>query len=222
MKRIVAILLGALCSICCFACSKVKEPVTYEITYSLVVNGETIGELPDALKKPNGVYPSEYVAGDGDAQNAEIIQQVDGLVESCEYSSFGEIIFQGWYLDEACTQPFKGISNITVGDIKLYGIYYAKGVKTVTYYAVIKGEKKDLSALPEKMRNGVSLPETCSEWSDLEVGDLKGYLGETVEYKFEGWYMDENCEQAFDVSKIEGDDLTLYAKISYEVWTKFY
>lgn len=219
MKRIIAILLGALCGFCCFACSKVKKSATYEITYSLVVNGEVIGEIPDHLKKPDGAYPSEYTTGNCDVLNVEIIQPVDGLVETYEDETHGKMTFQGWFLDEACTKPFKGVSNIMVGKIELYAKFKKESWKTITYYAVVNGQKKDLSALPEQILNGVSLPSVCAEWAELEVGDLKGVPGE---YEFRGWFTDENCEQAFDLSEVEGDSLVLYAKIDREIWTKFY
>lgn len=318
MKRIIAILLGALCGFCCFACSKVKKSATYEITYSLVVNGEVQREIPDHLKKPDGVYPSEYTAGNGDVLNVEIIQPIDRLVETYEDTTLGEMTFQGWFLDKACTKPFKGISNITAGKLELYGKYYVKptyeityslvvngevlgeipdylknpdGVypakytvgdgddlnveiiqtvdklvetyedtmlgtmifrgwfldetclipfkgisnitvgditlygkyqtehtKDITYYVVINGEKKDLSALPKQMLVDVSLPSDCEEWAELDVDDFNDYLGKNEKYEFQGWYIDENCEQAFDISKIDGDSLELYAKFKRESW----
>lgn len=226
MKRIIAILLSALCGLFLFSACKTEKSKSYEIAYRLVIDGETKDEIPDYLKKDGGEYPTEYKAGNGDVQNAEIILTIDALADSYETSD-GKIVFQGWYVDETCLAPFKGVSNITVGDLTLYGKYETERSKTITYRASVGGEQKDMTELPEQMLKGVSLPTYCEEWSDLQIGRLKNCeikISDALRarYQFFGWYTDESCELPFDLSKVDGDSVTLYAKIEVDYWTKNY
>ena len=91
------------------------------ISYQAVIGG-ALNEIPEEMFKSNGKYPTKYIEGG--------VLTIDDLKE--EYQSFNangsgnEYHFLGWFVDQACTQAFTGITTETRGDIALYAkITYA-------------------------------------------------------------------------------------------------
>lgn len=84
----------------------------YGITYYGVIDGEKT-EIPDYMYLSGTVYPTEYEKGQGTS--------VPALREYYPVTDLKDIAFDGWYLDEECTQAFDGvISAESTGDITLY------------------------------------------------------------------------------------------------------
>ena len=99
---------------------------TYSITYKAVEAG-VVGEIHPLLFKANGNYPTEYRSVMG--------ATVDELKEIVYPTRNEDIMFFGWYYDEACTLPFNGIiAPRTKGNITLYAriskAYWTDPVKT--------------------------------------------------------------------------------------------
>lgn len=93
------------------------SPVKRTITYKAVF-GSTIGDIPNAMFKADGDYPIEYVEGVS-------VLTVSNLkdVETFEENGSGEnYTFKGWFIDEACTQEFTGITTEMSGNITIYAL----------------------------------------------------------------------------------------------------
>lgn len=88
------------------------ERVKYDITYVAVQDGKVTDIHADMYKK-GGLYPSEYISGDG--------ATIDDLKGYISVGAYEDRTFKGWYLDEACTEEFDGtIEKEIVGNITLY------------------------------------------------------------------------------------------------------
>ena len=104
--------------------------------------------------------------------------------------------FDGWYRDEALTEPFDGTGvddNMTV---------YAKWLKlhTVTF---------DLDG-----GTGETTAQTVTDTVELPSDPTK------ERYEFDGWYWDKDFKTPFDGSGVTGD-MTVYAKWNYAWEIKF-
>ena len=84
----------------------------YNIEYVGVLYGERT-DIMSELYLTKGTYPTEYIAGQG--------ATVSDLREYYPVTDLKDIAFYGWYLDEACTQPFDGtIEETQTGNVTLY------------------------------------------------------------------------------------------------------
>ena len=91
-----------------FTNNEVKN-TKYKIEYKAVIEGKAV-QVPTAMYKPSGEYPTHFKAGES--------VTVSDLWSIC-YNKNTDYEFKGWYLDEACTQAFDGtIEN--AGNITLY------------------------------------------------------------------------------------------------------
>jgi len=99
--------------------AKLTFEITYtesSITYKMVVRNAVEDIFEDMFKK-NGNYPTSYVEG-------KSVLLIDDLKK--EYQTFNsdgsgdDYTFKGWYVDEACTTAFTGITEETKGDVVLY------------------------------------------------------------------------------------------------------
>ncbi len=184
------------------------EEVKYTISYYSVIDGGfPLNIIPEGMKAQNGQYPVEYVYGEGAV--------VSDLLDTTIYD------FQGWYTNSACTTAF---SSPISANSAVNQTLYAKiatimpgpvepETKTISYYAVINGGTP--VEIPEvlKMNNGYYPTEYIV---GVGITTAISALNDIFEYGFEGWYINEACDNAFagTIDTNANGDMTLYAKIA--------
>lgn len=94
----------------------------------------------------------------------------------------------------------------------------------ITYKGVLYGE---VIEIPEYMYlSGSEYPTEYEKGQGASVPELREYYPVTdlKDIAFYGWYLDEECTQAFDgvISTESTGDITLYAKFVYWHWTPNY
>ncbi len=240
MKKILAILLGVILG--CFAfvgCTEPSEPTEpttpapelYTITYKAVIDGVE-ADIPDAMYKEDGSYPTSYTKGVG----ATVSELQDITVEEDTYD------FVGWYLDKNCAYAFQGISATSMGNATLYAKITVDETSTpppagppseplkfaITYKAVAYTNVVDIPA--DMFDPNGSYPTLWTEGETLNVSALKdfsrngGYpVTEYTTYTFVKWYTDTACTSEFggQLKDLIGE-VTLYAKMSVATWTPNY
>lgn len=186
--------------------------VTYDITYSAVIDGVK-QEVPAAAWKQNGKYPESYEKGK--IAPIDNLNTYDVVTETAEV----KVLFQGWFTDEACTVSFTGITVETVGDLKLYAKISEAVQRTITLKGV-KGSQE--VEIPEQMkRKDGNYPSTYYEGIGAQVDTLKDYEDRNNEWRFLGWYTDKACTEKFEgtIDITQTGDVTLYAKLYYAAWS---
>ena len=244
MKKLLAILLGVVLG--CFAfvgCTEPSEPTeptpptpeVYTISYKAVIDGVE-ADIPDAMYKQDGSYPTSYTKGVG----ATVSDLQDITVEEDIYD------FVGWYLDKNCAYAFQSISTTSMGNATLYAKITVDETSTpppsdppseplkfaITYKATYKTKEGWVVAdIPDDMFNSKgSYPTLWTEGETLSVSALKdfsrngGYpVTEYTTYTFVRWYTDSACTSEFggQLKDLIGE-VTLYAKMSVATWTPNY
>ena len=256
MKKVLAIIFSVILG--CFAFVGCKEPLdytetpppannvpeTYTITYKAVIDGVE-ADIPDAMYKEDGSYPTSYTKGVG----ATVSDLQDVTVEEDVYD------FIGWYLDKNCAYAFQGISTTNMGNATLYAKITIDEASTepetppsdpgtpptepetppseplkftITYKAVAGSSIVDVPA--DMFDPNGSYPTLWTEGETLSVSALKdfsrngGYpVSEYTTYTFKKWYTDSACTSEFggQLKDLIGE-VTLYAKMSVAVWTPNY
>ena len=240
MKKLLAILLGVVLG--CFAfvgCTEPSEPIeptpptpeVYTISYKAVIDG-TETDIPDAMYKQDGSYPTSYTKGVG----ATVSELQDITVEEDTYD------FVSWYLDKNCAYAFQGISTTNMGNVILYAKITVDETSTpppsdppseplkfaITYKAVAYSNIVDIPA--DMFDPNGSYPTEWKEGETLSVSALKdfsrngGYpVTEYTTYTFKKWYTDSACTSEFggELKDLIGE-VTLYAKMSVATWTPNY
>ena len=88
-------------------------PTTYKIVYRAVHNGKTVTDVHEAFFVNGNAYPTVYWYG--------VDTKIDDLKEIIYPSPYEDRVFEGWYLDEACTIAFDGVIDAGErGHIVLY------------------------------------------------------------------------------------------------------
>ena len=165
----------------------------------------------DVTEKPGVVIGTLSMETTVSVKNSEFINcNVWDNVGSLE----GE---DGFFETDTPTNAFNFITgNNTIS-------FYSKPYK-IMYYAVVDGKVVDI---PETMykQNGSYPTEYLSE-NGATIDGLKSYVAitGTEDWEFMGWYLDEQCTQAFDGTIEQGTmrHIVLYAKISRAFWTPNY
>ncbi len=213
MKKIFSILCALIISCFCFVgCTGDNDegyetpdlPDVFSIAYIAVIDGEETS-IPVGMYKEDGDYPVRYL----ETQGAEIDDLQTLVTGRTTYT------FAGWFLEKECQTQITAIATTQTGKITLY----AKIIKTVealetrsiTYYAVIGGEK---TGIPQVMYDADKSKYPAS--FTVSVGATIGDLISNDEYAFEGWFKDENCTTPFTgISADEENDVTVYAKVAH-------
>ncbi|MBQ8686023.1 MAG: InlB B-repeat-containing protein [Clostridia bacterium] len=238
MKKILAIVFSVILG--CFAFVGCKEdtpdydgntvPEVYTISYKAVIDG-TEADIPDAMYKEDGSYPTSYTKGVG----ATVSELQDITVEEDTYD------FIGWYLDKNCVYAFGGISTTSMGNATLYAKITVDETVTpppsvepeplkfaITYKAVAGTSIVDIPA--DMFDDNGSYPTEWNEGETLTVSALKdfsangGYpVSKYTTYTFVKWYTDSACTSEFggQLKDLIGE-VTLYAKMSVASWTPNY
>ncbi len=123
--------------------------------------------------------PADYVADDG----GKVAKPDDPTKDGC--------LFDGWYRDEACTQPFSFESDAVDGDTILYAKWTA--LHTMAFNS-----------------NGGTVVE--SQVIEHGMSAARPTDPTREGYTFEGWYEDEGLTTVYDFTKPVEAGLTLYAK----------
>ncbi len=187
----------------------------YAVAYYVISEDGVVKPLSEweILKKQNGEYPTAYVGG--------AITTVDALqsVPNGEAKRYG---VSAWYTEEACTNEFAGITVETTGDISLYAKVMVQSKCTITYQVVADEGAIDV---PDGMwLTGKAYPNYYWEGDDsVAVDDLREYHypDKYTDWKFIGWYYDEECTQPVGgkISKDCKGNLILYGKLETAIWT---
>ena len=178
-------------------------PTPYTITFEARYEGcETSGSF----------NPGQ---GSFDTKNGCYCMQLDYESEHTLLdASDGDLVFLGWYTDEACTKTIQVISKYTVtGNMTLYARFLPAGTKVYTI-------EYDLG---DNAPNGLSLPATTvlnTQAGSYKPHDYANDYNNNAEksYYFLGWYTDTNRTKPYsslgDLIDPEGNDtiFTLYAK----------
>lgn len=109
--------------------------------------------------------------------------------------------FYKWYLDKNRTEEYD-FDTLLNGDLTIYAewkdnsVEYAEVTYDVNYYGTTPRKYTQIVKKGEKARSLSNSPERA-------------------EYKFDGWFTNEDCTTSFDIASLINDDLIVYAK-----WTK--
>lgn len=124
--------------------------------------------------------------------------------------------FNGWYLDEECSEKITSISSTTYGDLTLYAkwtpIYYS-----ITYNTTYKD---DIANITITSNNGGNPTQYCIEDN---IPLLDGVINNSS-YEFEGWYVGNSvyCDYSTKITEIDGSTqsgvLYLYPKVIAKEW----
>lgn len=93
----------------------------------------------------------------------------------------------------------------------------------IEYYMVVDGKVQEV--YDGLWRETGHYPRSYTVGNGVLVDELKAiaYPSSTLDYEYYGWYMDEECTQAFTgITNTTSGDVTLYAKIMKSCWTKNY
>ena len=119
------------------------------------------------------------------------------------YTEYSEYIFDGWYTDEECTNPFNFNSPIT-SNMTLYAkwkLNITHNEYTVQFNTLGYGYMQDSCYSQIVQAGGYAyIPETPIPYTEYS------------EYIFDGWYTDEECSNSFDFNSPITSNITLYAK----------
>lgn len=95
---------------------------------------------------------------------------------------------------------------------------------TITYIAVQDGELTKINS--ELWKEEGYYPTVYVFGEEHQIDDLKAmiYLTTSTDLGFYGWYLDEECTEAFDgvITPETFGNITLYAKLEVAEWTPFY
>ena len=187
--------------------------VEYTITYQIVVDGEK-QDVPEAMKKANGQYPTTYTKGKG----AKIDDLVNMQMTHATYA------FSGWYFNEECTDRCVEIGKDSIGNVTLYAkiAVIPNGPTTpidiaISYKAIIDGAE---TAVPLSMFNTFGrYPATYVSETGLAPAAVDSLQDASKDeysfYKFEGWYLEKECITPFAGIAVDSTEaVTLYAKVT--------
>lgn len=224
MKRFLVIIFVILFALLPFSACETKDTVVskyglqYKITYYAVLDGE-LTEIPQDAWAEGKSYPQVHIYSEN-----TVIDDLKSEYVVPRYGQNFSVIFEGWFLDEACTQEFQGIYRYKREETVVYAkltsnIVYIE--RNITYRAVFNGSVIDI---PQDMFIPTTeYPETYLEWkSEFEINDLgkSPYYksnGEKAYYGFYGWYLDQSCTQSFiGITPETSGDITLYAHLKCE------
>jgi uncharacterized repeat protein (TIGR02543 family) len=88
----------------------IEEPVFCTITYKAIIGGE-VTDIPSGMFNEQLSYPTEYCVG-----------MSEFTVPNLENKAIGGsyYMFNGWFIDQACTVAFTGITKQTSGNLTIY------------------------------------------------------------------------------------------------------
>ena len=172
-----------------------------DIEYKMVSHFGVSDTVNANMYANGGNYPDEYEYG--------VETEISDLVEY--QTASGRYAFGGWYLDEACTLEFGGITENTRGKLTLYAKVDA--YMSIAYKAVIDGT---VGEVPADM-GADALAEEYLVGGTLTLQELT----ETANKDFLGWYEDEACNTPF-VGTGKVSAFTAYAKIQTKAGVTYY
>lgn len=155
-------------------------PIDYNISYEYVYNG------CDSQGYITNNNPDTYTYEDSFA----LLAPTDG-----------DLVFAGWYKDQACTNQINEIINQS-GNITLYGLWYPVGTVTITINYSINAETDEIKEL--LVLSGISLDREPTKiissnttWKPAQIGT--SYNNNTeFPYYFDCWYFDELYSNKFN------------------------
>ncbi len=145
------------------------------------------------------ILPSEYGQEAPEIKSAQYLE--GSVIFRPSVSSITDASFDGWYKDEACTQPFDFSTERMPGnDITLYGRVVSR-LTNIYFY------------------NGSTLVEKRGLPMGAKFGEMPKVTGLTETQRLVGWY--DKDGKAYDSSSIvrQTGDYFLYAKISEKLET---
>ncbi len=224
MKRFFIIIFVILFALLPFSACETEETVLpkyglqYKITYHAVLDGE-LTEIPQDAWEEAKNYPKVHIYGED-----TVIDDLKSEYTVPRYGQNFSVVFEGWFLDEACTQEFQSIYRYKREETVVYAklttnIVYLE--RNITYKAVLNGWVMEI---PQDMFiPQTEYPNTYLEWkSEFGIDGLQKILyykqnGEKVYYDFCGWYLDQACTQSFTgINKETNGDITIYAQLKSE------
>ena len=145
------------------------------------------------------ILPSEYGQEAPEIKSAQYLE--GSVIFRPSVSSITDASFDGWYKDEACTQPFDFSTERMPGnDITLYGRVVSR-LTNIYFY------------------NGSTLVETRGLPMGAKFGEMPKVTGLTETQRLVGWY--DKDGKAYDYSSTvrHTEDYFLYAKIGEKLET---
>lgn len=224
MKRIVTIIFTCILALfSLFACENntpalQEYGLQYKITYHALFDGE-LTQVPQDAWADGKSYPQFHIYGE-DTKIDDLKSEYDFPIHNQIFS----VVFEGWFLDEACTQEFQGINRYNRKETVVYAKLTSNIVYTernINYQAVFNGQVMEVPQemfLAQKEYPNIFL-EWMSEFVIEDLGKAPYYKpnGEKAYYGFYGWYVDQACTQSFTgITKETSGDVTVYAKLQSE------
>ena len=114
-----------------------------------------------------------------------------------------KFVLEGWYLDQALTQPFKAGDTKVEGNLILYAKWRDAKELTVTFYGRLSEDGKTWEVY-----------ETRTVYEMMLVDPGTPFYAD-IEEPFAGWFKDEKLREPFNASTTRiRENLSLYAKFS--------
>jgi len=187
-----------------------SDRTEFSITYLAIVDGKK-QNVPLDMWDVEQEYPARYKKGE-----QRIIPKLITSIPITVNDLKAEIAIKSWYVDEACTKKFTGITANTRGDISLYAKVTTERLEyLIAYYAVVDGQ---IQNIPQefKVESG-QYPTVYNVGEATSVSGLKEKYPENSDGAitvFGGWYTDMDCTKQFKgITAQTKGDLSLYAQL---------
>lgn len=158
----------------------------------LVSCGEDEGKEPTGTKKYEFVYDMNYEGG----KNVTLLIAEGGRATKRTASRAG-YLFDGWFCESECVVEYNFATPV-YKDTTVYALW--TDADSVVYYDVVFD-----------YGNGFTKTVECREDKTIKASAILG--SQKLGYAIEGWYLDQEYTQEFDVSSdVVTGEMTLYAK----------
>ena len=194
---------------------------------SWTTSGRTLNHINyvyNRLKYPIEYFDGNYVDGNGNviqnrathilhesgkiAHGAKIPDADKNYVPQLPAGEEG-YVFEGWYLDEACTIPYPW-NTMPVGGVKVYAKW-----RQIQYRVFLHpNADKDGQSDPTLSWGDESAPATEKQQMNFRIsygGKVSTPTGTRTGYEFVGWYRDPACTQVFSADAFELNETTVTA-----------